>query len=50
MERKYEKIGRQAMPRSMKKKVKKEKKQEVQDEETLDQQRYLGEIQPPIMQ
>jgi hypothetical protein len=36
-----------AMPRSQKKKVKREKVVEVFDEETMDQRRYLGELQPP---
>lgn len=42
MDRVYEKFGRQAMPRSMKKKVKREKQVEVIDEHTLDRMRYLG--------
>jgi hypothetical protein len=34
-----------AMPRSMKKKVKREKAEVKVDQDTVDQQRYLGEFQ-----
>lgn len=47
MERKYEKVGRTGMPRSMKKKVKREVKEVVEDEEVKDQRLYLGELLPP---
>ena len=46
MKRVYEKLGRVAMPRSMKKKVKREKAEVKVDMDTLDQLRYLGEMQP----
>jgi hypothetical protein len=46
MDRAFKKVGRTAMPRSMKKKVKREKQKVVEDEETLDRQKYLGEVQP----
>jgi hypothetical protein len=42
MDRVYERVGRTAMPRSMKKKVKREKQEVVIDEHTLDKLRYLG--------
>ena len=42
MERVYQKVGRQAMPRSMKKKVKREKAVVKVDEHTLDRLKYLG--------
>lgn len=45
MERVYQKMGRQAMPRSMKKKVKREKAVVKIDEHTLDRLRYLGQIE-----
>jgi hypothetical protein len=38
-------MGRQAMPRSMKKKVKREKAVVKIDEHTLDRLRYLGQIE-----
>lgn len=45
MERVYQKVGRQSMPRSMKKKVKREKAVVKIDEHTLDRLRYLGQIE-----
>ena len=42
MERVYQKVGRVSMPRSMKKKVKREKAEVKVDEDTVDQHRYLG--------
>ena len=45
MDRVYQKMGRVAMPRSMKKKVKREKAEIKVDQDTLDQNRYLGEMQ-----
>lgn len=47
MDRAFKKVGRTAMPRSMKKKVKREKQEVVVDEETLDRLKYLGEVEPP---
>lgn len=47
MDRIYKKVGRTAMPRSMKKKVKREKVEVVADQATLDQKKYLGELEPP---
>lgn len=46
MDRIYKKVGRTAMPRSMKKKVKREKVEVVADQATLDQKKYLGELEP----
>lgn len=46
MDRVYEKVGRVAMPRSMKKKVKREKAEVKIDEHTLDRLRYLGQLDP----
>lgn len=46
MARAFKKIGKTAMARSQKKKVKREKQKEVVDEETEDRNRYLGEQQP----
>ena len=43
MERKYIKVGRTTMPRSQKKRVKREVRVVKIDQETLDRQRYLGE-------
>ena len=45
MDRKYERVGRVAMPRSMKKKVKREKQEVIIDEHTLDKMRYLGHVE-----
>lgn len=44
MDRVYEKVGRQIMPRSQKKSVKREVRVVQVDQDTLDRQRYLGEI------
>lgn len=44
MDRVYQKLGRTAMPRSMKKKVKREKAEVKIDEHTLDRMRYLGQL------
>lgn len=49
MKRVYEKVGRQAMPRSQKKSVKREVRVVKIDQETLDRQRYLGELIPDSM-
>lgn len=46
MGRVYQKVGRQTMPRSQKKQVKREVREVKIDEETLDRQRYLGELLP----
>ena len=44
MENIHKKFGKTAMPRSMKKKLKREKEEIKIDQATLDQKRYLGEI------
>lgn len=44
MQRAYQKQGRQSMARSQKKRVKKEVLVVKEDQETLDRQRYLGEM------
>ncbi len=46
MERVYEKVGRTAMPRSMKKRVKREKTEVKIDEHTQDRLKYLGHLEP----
>ena len=46
MERVYEKVGRTAMPRSQKKRVKREKTEVKIDEHTLDRIKYLGHLEP----
>ena len=46
MERVYQKVGRTAMPRSIKKKIKREMNVQVEDEESKDRRKYLGEIEP----
>lgn len=46
MDRVYQKVGRTAMPRSMKKKVKREKTEVKIDEHTLERLRYLGQLDP----
>lgn len=49
MDRVYQRQGRQAMPRSEKRQVKREVKVVKIDQETLDRQRYLGELIPEHM-
>lgn len=44
MGRVFQKVGRQTMPRSQKKVVKREVRVVKVDQETLDRQRYLGEL------
>ena len=44
MDRVFQKVGRQTMPRSMKKSVKREVRVQKIEQETLDRQRYLGEL------
>lgn len=46
MERVYKKQGKTAMPRSMKKKVKKEVIQVVENQDVIDRRKYLGELLP----
>lgn len=46
MERVYKKLGKTAMPRSTKRKIKREKVEKEEDEETQDMRKYLGELQP----
>ena len=50
MDRVYQKVGRTAMPRSMKKKVKREKAEVKVDEHTLDKLRYLGQMESQDLQ
>ena len=45
-DRKFTKQGKTAMPRSIKKNVKREKLAVVVDEETQDRRLYLGELEP----
>jgi len=49
MDRVFQRQGRQAMPRSEKCAVKREVKVVNIDQETLDRQRYLGELIPEHM-
>lgn len=49
MDRVYQRQGRQAVPRSEKRAVKREVKVVKIDQETLDRQRYLGEMIPEQM-
>lgn len=49
MDRVYQKLGRTAMPRSMKKKVKREKTEVKVDDLTLEKLRYLGQLDPVEM-
>lgn len=46
MERVYEKTGRTGMARSMKKKVKREKIVVAENQDLIDQRKYLGELMP----
>lgn len=44
MERVIKKNGKQVMPRSMKKKVKSEKVEIIENQDLIDQKKYLGEL------